>query len=49
MSAKENYCSLMKNSPKFQPNVTERCTSLSKHSRLFRQNLLKVPMKKLNL
>ena len=44
-SAKENYYNLMKNSPKFQANVTERRTSLSKRSRMFRQNLLKVPEK----
>ena len=45
ISAKENYHNLMKNSPKFQANVTERRTSLSKRSRMFRQNLLKVPEK----
>ena len=39
----------MKNSPKFQANVTERRISLSKRSRMFRQNLLKVPVKKFNL
>ena len=39
----------MRNSRKFQANVTERRTSLSNRSRMFRQNLLKVPVKKLNL
>ena len=39
----------MRNSRKFQANVTERRTSLNKRSRMFRQNLLKVPVKKLNL
>ena len=34
---------------KFQASVTERCTSLSNHSGIFPQNLLKVPVKKLNL
>ena len=46
---KENYHNLMKNSPKFQANVTERRTSLSKRPRMFRQNLLNAPVKKLNL
>ena len=32
----------MKNSRKFQANVTGRHSSLSKRSRMFRQNLLKV-------
>ena len=45
---KENYCNLTKSSCKFQASVTERCTSLSKRSDMFRQNLLKVPVKKLN-
>ena len=36
----------MKNSAKFQVNITERRTALSKRSRMFRQNLLKVPVKK---
>ena len=44
-SAQENYYNLMKNNPKFQVNVTERRTSLSKRSRMFRQNLLKVTEK----
>ena len=39
----------MKNSPEFQANVTEKHTSLSQRSRMFRPNLLKVPVKKLNL
>ena len=37
------------NSRKYQSSVTERCTSLSKCSGMFRQNLLKVPSKNLNL
>ena len=37
------------NNRKFQASVTERCTSLSNHSGIFPQNLLKVPVKKLNL
>ena len=49
ISAKENYYNLTKNSRKFHASVTERCTSLSKHYGMFRQNLLKVPAKKLNL
>ena len=39
----------MKNSRKYQESVTKRCTSLSKRSGMFRQNLLKVPVKYLNL
>ena len=39
----------MKNSPEFQANITEKHTSLSQRSRMFRPNLLKVPVKKLNL
>ena len=39
----------MKNSPKVHANVTERRTSVSKRSKMFRQNLLKVPVKKLIL
>ena len=35
--------------PTFQANVTEGHTSLTKRSRMFRKNLLKVPVKKLNL
>ena len=45
----ENYYNLTKNSRKFQTSVTERCTSPSKRSGMFRQNRLKVPVKKLNL
>ena len=45
VSAKENYNNLTKNSPEFQANVTERCTSLSKRYRMFWENLLKVPVK----
>ena len=37
------------NSRKFKASVTERCTSLTKRSGIFRQNLLKVLVKKLNL
>ena len=36
-----------KNICKSQASVTERCTCLSKRSGMFRQNLLKVPVKKL--
>ena len=39
----------MKNSCKFQASVTEKCTFLNKRSGMFRQNLLKVPVKKWNL
>ena len=46
---KENYYNLTKNSRKFQTSVTERCTSLSKRSGMFRQKVLKVPGKKINL
>ena len=49
ISAKKNYYNLTENSRKFQANVTERCTSLSKRSGMFRQNLLKVAATKLNL
>ena len=45
----ENYYNRMKDSPKFQANVTKRHTSLSKRSGMFPQNLLKVPVKKLNI
>ena len=45
---KENYYNLTKNSRKFQARVTERCTSLSTRSGIFRQNILKVPVKELN-
>ena len=38
-----------KKTRKFKTSVTERCTSLSKHSGMFRQNLFKVPVKELNL
>ena len=43
ISAKENYYNITKNSRKFQASATETCTSQ------FPQNLLKVPVKKLNL
>ena len=49
ISVKENYYNLTKNSRKFQTSVTERCTSLSKRSGMFRQKVLKVPGKKINL
>ena len=49
ISAKKNYYNLTKNNHKFQASVTERCYSLSKSSGIFRQNPLKVPVKKLNL
>ena len=38
-----------KNSRKFQASSTERCTSRCKRSGIFLKNLLKVPMKNLNL
>ena len=47
VSATKNYN--LKNSHTFQARVTERCTSLSNSSAIFRQNPLKVFMKKLNL
>ena len=40
---------LTNNNHKFQASVTERCTSLSKGYGIFRQNPLKVSVKKLNL
>ena len=49
ISSKENYYNLTKNSRNFQTSATERCTSLSEHSEMFRQNLFKVPVKKSNL
>ena len=36
-------------SRKYQASVTERCTSLSKRSEMFRQNLFQVPLTNLNL
>ena len=48
-SAKENYYNLTKTGLKFQASATERSTSFSKSSEMFRQNLSKVPVKKLNL
>ena len=48
ISAKKNYDNITKNNHKFQASATERCTSLSKSSGMFRQNPLKVPLKKLN-
>ena len=47
--AKKSYYNLTKNNHIFQASVTERCTSLSKSSGIFRQNPLKVPVKKLNI
>ena len=49
ISAKENYYNLTKNSRKFQASVTERFTSLSKHSGIFRQKVLNVLAQKLSL
>ena len=49
ISAKKNYHNLAKISHKFQAGVTERCTSLSKSSGIFRQNPSKVTVKKLDL
>ena len=46
---KKNYYNITKNSRKCQASVSERCTSLCKHSGMFRQNLSKVPVNKLNL
>ena len=46
ISSKENYDNLTKSSRKFQASVTERYISLNKPSGMFRQNLLKVPVKK---
>ena len=40
---------LLQSYENYQASVTERCTSLSKCSGMFRQNLLKVPVKKLYL
>ena len=47
--SRKNYYNLTKNNHKFHVSVSERCTSLIKSSGIFRQNPLKVPMKKLNL
>ena len=49
ISAKKNYYNITKNSHKCQASVSERCASLCEHSGMFRQNLSKVPVKKLNL
>ena len=49
VSAKGNHYNYTKNSRKFQPSVAERYISLIKRSGMFRQNLLKVPVKKMNL
>ena len=48
ISAKKDYDNLTKNNHKFQASATESYTSLSKSSGMFRQNPLKVPVKKLN-
>ena len=45
ISASKNYYNLTNNNHKFQASATEMCTSLSKSSEIFRQNLLKVPVK----
>ena len=49
ISAKENYFNLTKNRGKFQASATERWTSLSKHFRMFWQNLLKLLVKRFGL
>ena len=41
ISAMKNYYNLTKNNHKFQASATERCTSLSKSSGIFQQDLLK--------
>ena len=46
ISAQKNYYSLTKNNHKLQASIAERRTSLSKSSEIFRQNSLKVPVKK---
>ena len=46
ISAQKNYYNLTKNNHKFQASIAERRTSLSKSLELFRQNSLKVPVKK---
>ena len=48
ISAKKSYYNLTKNN-KFQARVTERCISLSKSCGIFRENSLKVPVKKVTL
>ena len=47
--AKKNKYNFTKNNHKFQGSITERCNSLSKSSGMFWQNLLKVPVQRLNL
>ena len=49
ISVKKNCYTLTKNNHKFHVSVSERCTSFIKSSGIFRQNPLKVSMKKLNL
>ena len=48
ISDKQSCYSFTKYSCKFQECVTESCTFI-KRSEIFRQNLLKVPLKELNL
>ena len=45
----ENYYNLTNNSCKFQTSVTKRCIFLIKRFGMFRQNVLKVPGKKIIL
>ena len=50
ISAKENHCNLQKIAVNLRRvSIKERCTSLTRRSGMFRQNLLKAPVKKLNL
>ena len=49
ISAKKSYYNLTKNNNKFQARVTERFISLSKSCGIFRENSLKVPVKKVTL
>ena len=49
ISAKDDCCNLTKYNHKFQASATERYTSFSKSSGIFRQNPLKSPVIKLNL
>ena len=48
ISAKKKYYDLTKNNHNVEASVTEKCTSLSKSSGIFRKNPLKVPVKKLH-
>ena len=49
IATKKAYYILTKNNRKFQATVGERFTSLGKSSGIFRQNPVKVPVKKLKL